>query len=383
MRVLVYWSLSGVGGIQRFNALLTKALSELGLDVTVLMPSNVNVNALRRYHGVNFGGLRNIKVVRYGVVNCHSQYCNLLNLFVGNNVLSELTRHHDLLFLDTLFLRPFHAGTRIVFYLHDRAVMTSKPRPVFTLKPHRLFLQGLLSLGSRYDVLTRRATRVYANSLFTAYLTENALGIRPRVLYPPIDVELIRKYAMSNKEPIVSMLARFSSSKRQDFAIRAFSKAVSICGDEEDLELVLMGAADDLTSLSYVKHLMKLSRELGINKRVRFMVNPSIETVYRVLGKSTAFIHVSPYEPFGIVVAEAMAAGAIPIVHKSGGPWIDIVRMGRYGLGFSNEEEAALGMCRAMEIAKELRDAVMERAREFSYEVFRNRVDAIVRELGI
>jgi len=382
MRALVYWSLGGVGGVQRFDALLIKALGELGLDVTVLMPSNVDVNTLRRHHGVNFDELRNIKVMRYGVVDCHNQYCNLLNSFMGNNVLNELTSYHDLLFLDTLFLRPFRAGTRIVFYLHG-AVITSKPRPILTLKPHRLFLHGLLSLGSRYDILMRKTTRVYANSLFTAYLTENALGVRPRVLYPPIDTELIRKYAMSNKEPIVSMLARFSSSKGQNFAIRAFSRALSICGDEEDLELVLMGAADDLASLSYVKHLMKLSTELGVSKRVRFMVNPSIDTVYRVLGKSTAFIHVRPYEPFGIVVAEAMAAGAIPIVHKSGGPWIDIVRMGRYGLGFSNEEEAALGMCRAMEIAKELRDAVMERTREFSYEAFRNRVNLIARELGI
>jgi glycosyltransferase involved in cell wall biosynthesis len=382
MRALVYWSLGGVGGVQRFDALLIRALSELGLDVTVLMPSNVNVNTLRRYHGVNFDELRSIKVVRYGVVDCHNQYCGLLNSFMGNNVLNELARYHDLLFLDTLFLWPFRAGTRIVFYLHG-AIMTTKPRPVFTLKPHRLFLHGLLSLGSRYDVLMGKTTRVYANSLFTAYLTENALGVRPGVLYPPIDVELIRKYAVSNREPVISMLARFSSSKGQDFVIRAFSRALSICGDEEDLELVLMGAADDLASLSYVKHLMKLSRELGISRRVRFMVNPSIDTVYRVLGRSTAFIHVRPYEPFGIVVAEAMAAGAIPIVHKSGGPWIDIVKMGRYGLGFSNEEEAALGMCRAMEIAKELRDAVMERAREFSYEAFRNRVDAIVRELGI
>jgi len=382
MRALVYWSLGGVGGVQRFDALLIKALSELGLDVTVLMPSNVDANTLRRYHGINFDELRSIKVVRYGVVDCHNQYCSLLNSFVSNNILNELARYHDLLLLDTLFLWPFRAGTRIVFYLHG-AIITSKPRPVFTLKPHRLFLHGLLGLGSRYDILTRRATRVYANSLFTAYLTENALGVRPGVLYPPIDTELIRKYAMSNREPIVSMLARFSSSKGQDFVIEAFSKAVSICGNEEGLELVLMGAADDLASLSYVKHLVKLSRELGISRRVRFMVNPSIDTVYRVLGRSTAFIHVRPYEPFGIVVAEAMAAGAIPIVHKSGGPWIDIVKMGKYGLGFSNEEEAALGMCRAMEIAKELRDAVMERVHEFSYEAFKNRVDAIVKELGI
>jgi len=212
MRALVYWSLGGVGGVQRFDALLTKALGELGLDVTVLMPSNVDLNTLRRYHGVDFDELRSIKVVRYGVVDCHNQYCGLLNSFVSNNVLNELARYHDLLLLDTLFLWPFRAGTRIVFYLHG-AIITSKPRPVFTLKPHRLFLHGLLGLGSRYDILTRRATRVYANSLFTAYLTENALGVRPGVLYPPIDTELIRKYAMSNKELIVSMLVRFSSSK--------------------------------------------------------------------------------------------------------------------------------------------------------------------------
>ncbi|MFZ8838408.1 MAG: hypothetical protein ACO2PM_05620 [Pyrobaculum sp.] len=49
-------------------------------------------------------------------------------------------------------------------------------------------------------------------------------------------------------------------------------------------------------------------------------MNPSIDTVYHVLGRSVAFIHVRPHEPFGIVVAEAVAAGAVPIVHKSGVP---------------------------------------------------------------
>ena len=87
MRVLVYWSLGGVGGVQRFDALLIKVLGKLELDVTVLMPSSVNVNTLRRYHGVNFGELRNIKVVRYGVVDCHNQYCGLLNSFVNNKYL--------------------------------------------------------------------------------------------------------------------------------------------------------------------------------------------------------------------------------------------------------------------------------------------------------
>jgi len=57
--------------------------------------------------------------------------------------------------------------------------------------------------------------------------------------------------------------------------------------------------------------------------------------VYRVLSSFTAYIHVRPHEPFGIVMAMAMAAGAVPIVHRSSGSWINIVQMRRYGVGLS------------------------------------------------
>jgi hypothetical protein len=65
-----------------------------------------------------------------------------------------------------------------------------------------------------------------------------------------------------------------------------------------------------------------------------------------------------------------MAAGAVPIVHRLGGPWIDIVQMGRYGVEFV-DEEATLGICRSVELARELGGRVVERAREFSYEILR------------
>jgi hypothetical protein len=41
----------------------------------------------------------------------------------------------------------------------------------------------------------------------------------------------------------------------------------------------------------------------------------------------------------------AAAAGAVPIVHRSGGPQINIVQMGRYGVEFVDVEEVALGIC--------------------------------------
>jgi len=37
------------------------------------------------------------------------------------------------------------------------------------------------------------------------------------------------------------------------------------------------------------------------------------------LVNSKVFLHPAPFESFGIAVADSMAAGAIPVVHDSGG----------------------------------------------------------------
>jgi hypothetical protein len=49
----------------------------------------------------------------------------------------------------------------------------------------------------------------------------------------------------------------------------------------------------------------------------------------------------------------AAAPGAVPIVQRPGGPRIDIVQMGRYGVGFVDVEEVALGICRSTGLARE------------------------------
>ncbi len=37
---------------------------------------------------------------------------------------------------------------------------------------------------------------------------------------------------------------------------------------------------------------------------------------------------------------ETMAAGLIPVVHKSGSPWTDIVEFGNYDFGFSRSDSS-------------------------------------------
>jgi hypothetical protein len=141
-------------------------------------------------------------------------------------------------------------------------------------------------------VLQRKRTYIYANSFFTAYLTEKTTCLKLGVLYPPVDMERISRYVSGNREPVVTMLARFSVSKSHVFVVKAFRDAVSHCGGS-GLRLMLMGAAENVTSMLHVKRLMTMARGLGIHRRVSFVLNPSIDTVYHVLGRSVAFIHVS------------------------------------------------------------------------------------------
>ncbi|MCK4483161.1 glycosyltransferase, partial [Candidatus Bathyarchaeota archaeon] len=59
--------------------------------------------------------------------------------------------------------------------------------------------------------------------------------------------------------------------------------------------------------------------------------------------RAKVYLHIMPYDHFGISVVEGMASGCVPVVHRSGGPWLDILdgRQGEYGFSYATAEEAA------------------------------------------
>jgi len=66
-----------------------------------------------------------------------------------------------------------------------------------------------------------------------------------------------------------------------------------------------------------------------------------------------------------MAVVEAMAAGCVPVVPRSGGPWFDILdcKQGLYGFSYSSVDEAAKIIDRLLKDDK-LRETVAARARK-------------------
>ena len=128
--------------MQRFDALLTRALLDLGIETHALMPSSINIRSVEAYHGVS---LREARIIKYGILNCGGPYCDLLNNVHGNTILANIIDNYDLIFIDTPFTLP--AGNALlrrlnyVYYLHG-AVITRKPKPVLTGNPIDLYFMG-------------------------------------------------------------------------------------------------------------------------------------------------------------------------------------------------------------------------------------------------
>jgi glycosyltransferase involved in cell wall biosynthesis len=130
---------------------------------------------------------------------------------------------------------------------------------------------------------------------------------------------------------------------------------------------------------------MRRIRMLNLEGRVKILINASEELKMEILKKAKIYLHPTKYEHFGIAVVEAMAAGLIPIVHKSGGPWTDIVEFGNYGFGFSSLEEAEYIIQSLTHLSegelRTIRKRVVERVKTFSYESFLKRFNTIIDNL--
>ncbi len=215
-----------------------------------------------------------------------------------------------------------------------------------------------------WDVRTSHGPDVYlANSTFIARRIRKCYGRKAQVVYPPVNVE--RFNPDSRFGDFFLTVSRLVPYKRTDLVIRAFSQM-------PDKRLVVVGGGPEEETLRRIA-----------TSNVEVLGHRPPDEVKHLMETCRAFVYAAK-EDFGIVMAEAQAAGRPVIAFAKGGAE-DIVVPGITGILYSHQTTDDL-LTAVSEFEREIETFDPVRIREhslrFSPEAFRKGIiDAVDRTL--
>lgn len=177
---------------------------------------------------------------------------------------------------------------------------------------------------------------VLSNSKYTSHAVKRITGADSIVLYPPVSkVFYASQNDLQDKENVVVSVARISPYKRQIMIPQ-------IAGlTNKKIRFIIVGLKD---SSSILNQVLEYTKRNGLSDRVEVFIDVSREKLLGILRTSKVFLHPARGEHFGVSIAEAMAAGCIPLVHNTGGPREFVPERWR----FNESKEAAQKIERAI-----------------------------------
>lgn len=219
------------------------------------------------------------------------------------------------------------------------------------------------------------------NSKFTKDHISRSWSIKTNVIYPPVQVDMVKPLKKEKWIISVGRFASFSKSKKHEVMIQAFAE-LHKTGKIDDWSLHLAGSVegDD----EYVNELKKTTENLPVS----FYPNLQFRELVKLYGRSSIYWHAAGFgevdpakmEHFGISTVEAMAAGCVPIVINLGGQK-EIVEEGISGYLWDDIEELLEKTLRVVineKIRKEVGSIAVKEAQKFSVERFSQEICQLV-----
>ena len=219
-----------------------------------------------------------------------------------------------------------------------------------------------------------------ASSRFCSQWMKRLWDLDAEVVYPPIRNGLCPQ----KKENLILSISAFDSSqhKKHEINLETFK---TLCRQNlTDWKYIMVGAVDSSAeSRAYLERLRNVSKGYA----VEIYSNVSGLELKSLLERASLLWHAMGYgvdekkeprlmEHFGMVVAEAMATGCIPIVFDGGG-LREIVSHGQNGFLWSNLDDLrnyTLTLIRDVNLRHNLSNTAVETSKKFSRKVFESRL---------
>jgi len=224
------------------------------------------------------------------------------------------------------------------------------------------FIYNLIRLSKIYSIYD--GARFLTHGKYTRDLSKKLfpyLGIRPKSIdFIFIPVREMVDVDLSMKKDYVLTFGRINKFKDLD-------KIIDTAKRMKNIKFIIAGAVNKGDE-QYAQNL-----ERNAPENVKIVKNPSADEKISLFSNARVYLHTKKKEHYGITVAEAVSFGCIPVVPKSGGPWIDIVEEGKYGIGYDAEPDESIlqAFNSGINFAKEILDSRYR----FSFNIFKEKIN--------
>lgn len=235
---------------------------------------------------------------------------------------------HSHLWAAEVALVPFWKAPRFVTHVHD-----NMPQLSATLGVKKLQRRALTDSYERFLVLRswrkKKARLLCISNDALAYIQRHTPRFIARnALYWPnaIDIERFRTWQRKNRSPkegrplTLVNAGSFVPKKNQAFLLEVLRSLISTF--QTDARLILLGEGP------LREEVVQKAREMGLSEKVEIPGN--VAHVENWFQRADIYVHSALYEPFGLVILEAMAAG-LPVVALDGRGNRDFMQDGKNG----------------------------------------------------
>jgi glycosyltransferase involved in cell wall biosynthesis len=170
---------------------------------------------------------------------------------------------------------------------------------------------------------------------------------------------------ISNKGNIVVTCSRFVPEKNLQIIPRIASLT-------PEIEYHIVGGTNKF-SPPVIENILLEKEKLGCSN-LYLHRDATAQELVDMYARGKIYLHTMIGEHFGISILEGMAAGLVPVIHRSGGAYMDIIENDKYGFSYETEEEAASIIRSIMAEPAKLREhsrIATDRAQFFSKERFK------------
>lgn len=195
---------------------------------------------------------------------------------------------------------------------------------------------------------------------------DGRLQARMYLLYPPVDISAWTPYAVADQRKGIISVARFSPWKRHDMQLEIVGNG---------FPLTMVGGARAPLETATVRELKRVETD-----NVQILVNLPIEKLRQLLWKTKVFLHTAESEPFGLSIVEAIAAGCVPVIRRSGGA-AEVVPIQELTFAGPSEARSIVSKALAGDLDHYL-PRLREHIRKFDESVFSSKFLAAVNQAG-